>query len=139
MWEYNDRYGAAAVVTGAAADHTTFIISRPIEIVRWGFVVTVAFTGTAGAAELRTAAADGSGQSAALGGKTAVLNATNGAAIGNVIYVRPSSIVSVAPGQLVVIRKTTGMGTAGTAYAFIVYRERGFHPDAYTNDFDAST
>jgi hypothetical protein len=139
MWEYQEQSAAAAVVTGAAADHSVFIVARPIEIIRWGFVVTIAWTGTAGAAELRTAAADGSSPSAALGGKTAALTATNGAAISNVIYVIPTAAVLVAPGRLVVIRKTTGMGTAGTAYGFIVFRERGFHPDAYANDFNAST
>ena len=131
---------AAHVDVNSAADHLILQLPVPFRVIRWGFVVTVAFDAATFQAELDHITYDELGaptRSAGSGGYNLAMDVDK--VIGNVLYVEPATEVLVRPGDHVNIQISSG-ATAGDAYPFIEYQilpfdalgETAFFPDVDT-------
>jgi len=125
MAEYETFGEQAQVALDALADVLTFMPSRPIEIVRWGFVVSVLLDNTPAAL---VAALDVDPQGAGARAASAQTLVCTGVdrAIGDTIICVPASPIAMEPGDRAFIEITTA-ATAGDGFPFVQYRPRGFH------------
>ena len=125
---------ASAVALNSTGDKFTFTPAKPVDIVRWGLVSTVAVTGSPVVAlDKRPTSGSDTGRvdgSTSNGVDTAGGNMSPGAVSqGKGVYHNLSSPLSVDPGEEAVLQVTTAAG-AGSAVAFVEYIERPFVGDA---------
>lgn len=130
---------ASAATMNATGDKFTFTPAKPVDVVRWGLIATVAMTGSAVVAldHRPTAGSDTGrvdGAVDANGVDTAGGTITAGAvAQGKGVYHNLSSPLRVDVGEEVVVQVTTAAG-AGSAVPFVEYIERPFVGDANSGD-----
>ena len=128
----------AGVTVTTAEDKVTFAPARPINVVRWGFIIdTLLDVGTAltahemdlrpdaGSDTLRVnGATDSDGVDTAGGSLTL---AAVDIAVGLGVYHNVSPKFQVDPGEELVIQCSVAPDTGGTAFYFIEYEQEPFH------------
>lgn len=125
---------AAATSIASTGDKFTFTPTKPVDVVRWGFIADVAVTGSPVIAmDKRPTAGSDTGR---VDGATASGVDTAGGSIspgaisqGKGVYHNLSGLLSVNPGEQLVAQVTTAAG-AGTGTFFVEYYERSFVGDA---------
>lgn len=112
--------------TSATADLATFTPGSPVDIVGWGYVVTVAQANAnvVLAGDLRPTAGSNTGR---LNGELGTLTPADTGAQGEVFY-NPLSAGAgeLNPGQQMVIECTTTSGATGSVVLFVRYIERPY-------------
>lgn len=134
---YRDFIVFTAASIATTGDKATFTPAMPVNVVRWGVIATVAFTGapvltldkrvTAGSDTGRVNGATASGVDTAGGSLTPGTLAAGKGAYREVNQV-PGPF-KLAPGEEAVFEVTTAAG-AGTAFFYVEYELEGFTGDA---------
>ncbi len=118
---------SGVVAVDATADAFIITPAVPIDVRRWGLVVTIAVTGTAGviAVDHRITAGSDTGRVNAYGTKTLRLNQASMVA-GQVLYVEPDNgPLEVNPGEQLVFQ-VTAAATAGDGVLWAEYDVKPF-------------
>lgn len=130
----DDGHGTPVTLT-TAADKGTFAPARPVNIVRWGIIVTTLLDVGAGAVfalDFRPTIGSDTGRvdgAVSAGVDTAggtITTGTTDVAVGKGLYHDVNPPLKVDPGEQVVFQAVDAPDTGGAGFLFIEYEEEGF-------------
>ena len=129
----DDGHGTVITLT-TAADKGTFAPARPVNIVRWGIIVTTLLDVGAGAVfSLDFRPTIGSNTGRVVGSVSGGVDTAGGSitlsadvAVGKGVYHDVNPPLKVNPGEQVVVDASDAPDTGGAGYLFFEYEEEGF-------------
>lgn len=145
-WPDGQLNDPTMVALDATDDEVKWAPGKPIDVVRWGFIITTALDVGAGfgaALDLRPTVGsdtdrvngDSSGTTDTGGG---TITATADVAVGAGLYHNVDPPLEVDPGEELVLQITDAADTSGAGYFFVEYEERPFVGDSNVTAGDPS-